>query len=244
MPPTTTLLNYLTQPNVELDRSQLKGGPNSLAVGCYDIEGVQPWRDFTREKVLECFGDILQATTSADLLYQPPPIPGHFRKLTNESCVEAILLKHNHVRVNCALAVAATRLKNRGLQVPISWAWGSLSHVEEDTRLRPDWAGIIHSENPPYANRVPGDTKQSKKWTSTMRGSKIWNDQEEFHKPLRQVLLYCIKVNSRMDISLPTRRHFSFAGQYQKSLLYRSQQIVHSVNMLRRCTIGLHPSPQ
>lgn len=113
-------------------------GPNSLAVGCYDIEGVQPWRDFTREKVLECFGDILQATTSADLLYQPPPIPEHFRKLINESCVEAILLKHNHVRVNCALAVAATRLENRGLQVPISWAWGSLSHVEEDTRLRPD----------------------------------------------------------------------------------------------------------
>lgn len=132
MPPTTTLLNYLTLPNVELDRNHLKGGPNPLAVGGYDVEGVQPWRDFTREKILECFGDILQANTSADLLYQPPPIPEHFRKITNEACVDAILLKHNHVKVNCALAVAATRLKNRGLQVPISWSWGSLSHVEEE----------------------------------------------------------------------------------------------------------------
>lgn len=197
MPPTTTLLNYLTRPNVELDPSQLKAGPNTLDVGNYDVEGVQPWRDFTRDKILECFGDILQANTSADLLYQPPPIPEHFRKITNESCVEAILLKHNHVRVNCALAVAATQLKNRELKLPISWSWGSLSHVEEDTRLGPDWAGTIHSTNPPYVNRVPGDTKQSKKWTSTMRGSDIGGDQEEFRKPLRQALLYCIKVNSR-----------------------------------------------
>lgn len=210
MPPTTTLLNYFTQPNAELDRSQLKAGPNSLAVGCYDIEGVQPQRDFTREKILECFIDILQANTSADLLYQPPQIPRHCRKLTNESCVEAILLKHNHVKVNCALAVVATRLKNRGLQVPISWARGSLSHVGEDTRLRPDWAGIIYLENPLYANRVPGDTKQSKKWTSTMRGSTIWNDQEEFHKPLRQALLYCIKVNSRYGYILTDAEAFDF----------------------------------
>ncbi len=210
MPPTTTLLNFLTRPNVDLDRSQLKTGPNTLDVGSYDIEGVQPWRDFTREKIIECFGDILQANIEAELLYQPPPIPEHFRKLTNESCVDAILLKHNHVRVNCALTVAATQLKNRGLQLPISWSWGSLSHVEEDTRLRPDWAGTIHSPNPPYVNRVPGDTKQSRKWTSTMRDSDVRSHQEEFLKPLRQVLLYCIKVNSRYGYIITDAEGFFF----------------------------------
>lgn len=92
IPPTTTLLNYLTRPNVELDRSHLKAGPNTLEVGNYDVEGVQPWRHFTREKILECFGDILQANTSADLLYQPPTIPKHFRNLMKESCVDTILL--------------------------------------------------------------------------------------------------------------------------------------------------------
>ena len=210
MPLTTTILDYLTQPNAELDRSHLKPGPNTLDVGTYEIEGVRPWNDFTREKILECFGEILQADTAAELLNQPPPIPEHFRRLTDESCVDAILLKHNHVRVNCALAVAATHLKNRGLQLPIFWSWGSLSHVEKDTRLRPDWAGTIHSPNPPYVNRVPGDTKQSKKWTSTMCESGVRGQREEFLKPLRQALLYCIKVNSRYGYIITDAEGFFF----------------------------------
>lgn len=210
MSSTTTLLNYLTRPNVELDQSQLKTGPNTLDVGSYNIEGIQSWRDFTRKKIIECFGDILQADTAAELLYQPPPIPEHFCKLTNKSCVDAILLKHNHVRVNCALTVAPTQLKNRGLQLPISWSWGSLSHVEEDTQLCPDWAGILHLPNPPYMNRVLSDTKQSRKWTSTMRNLDVRSYQEEFFKSLRQVLLYCIKVNSRYEYIITDAEEFFF----------------------------------
>jgi len=53
-----------------------------------------------------------------------------------------------------------------GLRLPISFSWGSLTYMQEDTRLRPDWAGTIHSGDPPYENRVPGDTKQSKKAVS------------------------------------------------------------------------------
>ncbi len=210
MPPTTTLLSYLNRPNFELNRTNLKTGPNTLAVGSHDIEGVRPWTDFTLGKILDCFGDVLQVATSPDRLYQPSPIPEHFRNLTDESCVDAILLKHNHVKVDCALQVAAARLKDHGLQLPISWSWGSLSSVEEDRRLRPDWAGTVHSQGPPYVNRVPGDTKQSKKWTSTMKDSTVRGYQEEFRKPLRQALLCCTKVNSRYGYIITDAEAFFF----------------------------------
>lgn len=58
-------------------------------------------------------------------------------------------------------------------------------------------SNTIQSGTLSYPNQVPGDTKQSKKWTSTMGSLQTSHDQEEFHKPLCQVLLYCIKVNSR-----------------------------------------------
>lgn len=154
-------------------------------------------RFYTREDLGMFWDTSFKQTLQLTCSIIHPQFPEHFRKITHKSCVDAILLKHNHVGVNCVFAMAATQLKNRGLQLPISWSWGTLSHVEEDTRLRPDWAGTIHSTNPPYMNRLPGDTKQSKKWTSTMRGSDSRNDQKEFRKPLGQALLYCIKVISR-----------------------------------------------
>lgn len=149
---------------------------------------------------MKCFGGILQLNFGAEYLHQPPLIDEPFRKLTNEACLEAILMKHNHVIVNCALKVAGTRLQNIGLQLPIFWSWGALSDVEEDLRLRHDWAGIVvnaQSPNPPYVNRVPGDTKQSHKWASMMCKPKFEENSEDFLNPLRRVLLYCVKVNSR-----------------------------------------------
>jgi hypothetical protein len=191
------LLEYLTRPNLEVNRTNLQPGPNSLSIGNYEVEGVQPWADFTLEKALDCFGDILRADIPSDQMHLPAPISQHHLNLTDESSVDAILKKHNHVIVDRSLQLAQPRLEGRGLHLPVSWSWGSLSHIEEDPRLRPDWAGTIHSGSPPYENRVPGDTKQSKKWRSTMKDSTSSSEQEEYWKPLRQVLLYCVRVNSR-----------------------------------------------
>ena len=189
-----TLLDYLTQPNPVLDRSNLQQGPNTSIGGSYEIEGVRPWTDFTIQNILECFGDVLTVNIPSDQLHQPPPIMEHHRRLTDEACVSAVLTKHNHVRVDCALQVASRRLRDRGLRLPISWSWGSLSDVQEDPRLRPDWAGTVHSGNVPYPNLVPGDTKQSAKWKSNMNTPR---QQEEFRKPFRQGLTYCVKLNTR-----------------------------------------------
>lgn len=189
-----TLLSYLTRPNPVLDRSNLQRGPNTSIGGSYEIEGVRPWPDFTFQKILVCFEDILKAEIT-EPLHQPPPISEHHRRLTDEACVTAILTQHNHVKVNCALQVTLYRLRDRGLR-SMSWSWGSLSDVQDDSRLRPDWAGTENSENVPYSNRVPGDTKQSAKWNTNMN-TNTPTVQEEFRKPLRQVLTYCVRLNTR-----------------------------------------------
>lgn len=192
-----TLHEYLGLPNPELDRTTLRPGTNTLPVGTYEIEGVQPWDDFTLETVLNCFGDILRRDFETEDLHYPPPLPQHHRRLTDESCVESILKKHNHTIIDRALELAQSRLDGRGLHLPISMSWGSLADVQEDRRLRPDWAGTIHTGLPPYENRVSGDTKPSSKWSSAMKDSASVSIQEEYWKPLRQLLLYCVRVNTR-----------------------------------------------
>jgi hypothetical protein len=160
MPP---LLEYLALPNPDVDRITLQPGTNSLPIGTYEVEGVQPWNDFTLEKIMNCFGDILMRDIPSEDLYYPPPIPQHHLKVTDESCVETILKKHNHIIIDRALQLAHPQLEGRGLRLPISTSWGSLAHLQENPRLRPGWAGTIHSGHPPYENRLPGDTKQSAK---------------------------------------------------------------------------------
>ncbi|OAL31657.1 hypothetical protein AYO20_08200 [Fonsecaea nubica] len=189
------LLQYLTSPNPEVDRTALQPGANTNPAGTYEIEGVQPWDDFTLNTIMNCYGDVLLRDVEAEDLYHPPPIPQYHLKLTDEECVGSIFKKHNHVIIDRALQLAQPHLGGRGLHLPISMSWGSLSYLQEDPRLRPDWAGTIHSGKPPFPNRVPGDTKLSAKWKSNMKDSPKTGAQDEYMKPLRQLLLYCIRVH-------------------------------------------------
>lgn len=193
----TTLEQYLCIPNPEVHRDGLRADPNTFPVGDYDVEGVEPWTDFSYETVMKCFDDILQTPIDDDQLHHPPPIHADHLALTDESSVEFILTKHNHTISRLCLRIAQSLLKDRGFRFPISWSRGSLSHVQEDPRLRPDWAVAVPSKKPPYEDRAPGDTKQSKKWNTAMKDSRNSHIQEEFQKPLRQIHLYCTRVNCR-----------------------------------------------
>ena len=195
--PSVNLLAYLTRPNPVLDRRNLSTGSNTVCITDIEPEGFVPWIDFTYETIRECYGDILNLNFSVEDLQEPPRILPYFSKLTDEACVTAILLKHNHIKVNCALEVAASKLANRGLQLPIYWSWGSLGRVRDDPRLRPDWAGTVGEDDPPHINRIPGDTKQSAKWSSELRNLENEGSQREFLQPLNQVLLYCTRARSR-----------------------------------------------
>lgn len=127
-----TLPEYLTKPNLEVNRTSLQSGPNSFSIGNYEVEGVQLWADFTLEKALDCFGDILRADIPGYQMHLPAPISKNDLSLTDESSVDAILKKHNHVIVDRALQLGHSRLEGRCLHLPVSWSWGSLSHIEED----------------------------------------------------------------------------------------------------------------
>jgi len=61
----------LTTQNPDVDRTSLRSGANTHPLGTYDIEGVQPWSDFTLEKILECFGDVLLCDMPIDDFHHP-----------------------------------------------------------------------------------------------------------------------------------------------------------------------------
>ncbi len=101
-----TLLEYLTSPNPDVDRTSLQPGRNTLPIGTYEIEDVQPWSDFNLETILECYGDILLRDFSEEDFYYPPPIRKQHIGLTGESSVDFIYKKHNHTIVDRALELA------------------------------------------------------------------------------------------------------------------------------------------
>ncbi len=101
-----TLLEYLTSPNPDVDRTSLQPGRNTLPIGTYEIEDVQPWSDFNLETILECYGDILLRDFSEEDFYYPPPIRKQHLGLTGESSVDFIYKKHNHTIVDRALELA------------------------------------------------------------------------------------------------------------------------------------------
>ncbi|KAL8745926.1 MAG: hypothetical protein Q9190_001987 [Brigantiaea leucoxantha] len=196
-----TILNYLTRQNLNLDRSYLPGGANTTLAGSHDIEGVRPWHDFTLANILACFGDVLEKTFPTEEFHKPSEVPHYLRVVT------ALLLKHNHVKVDCALRIASEHLQSRRPCLPVTWTWGSLGTLQYNPSLRPDWAGIYYSAGFPYLNLVPGDTKQSQKWNSNMD---VPASREEFKKPLRQVLTYCIEANSRYGYIITDRELYVF----------------------------------
>ncbi len=125
----STLLEYLTTPKLELDRTGLREGPNSFPVGDYDIEGVQPWADFTHETIIQCFGDILNQPLDEAQLMHPPPPAQHLLRLTNEDSVRFVLERHNHNIVERALEIAQELLRGRGFDFPVSWYPGLYSYI-------------------------------------------------------------------------------------------------------------------
>lgn len=196
-----------------MDRKTIQPGTNTLPIGTYEIEDVQPWNDFTLEKILDCFGDILLCDVPTEDLYNPPPIRKQHLKLTDESSVDSILKKHNHTIVDRALELVEPRLEGRGLRLPISMSWGSESHLQEDSRLRPDWAGTIGSGRAPYENRVPGDTKQSAKWRSTMKNLRWRVFKTNTGNRCGSNSFTASVPTQDMDISSQILRHCSSGGQ-------------------------------
>jgi hypothetical protein len=75
----------------------------------------------------------------------------------------------------------------------VSFTPGGFSRLATATRLRLDWAGIQVRGGCSDGHQVllPGDTKVSSKWHSGMEHDTRETHEEQFKRPLRQVVLYC-----------------------------------------------------
>lgn len=189
-----TLLEYLSTPNPDLDRTNVKSGTNSFNIDWEEVEETSDWEDFTYTNLVHDFGDILSTTYANELLDFPTTFRGLSRRMIDETTVHAMLLKHNHVLVSRALELASDSPSREGRKA-ISWALGS--HAPHEGAIYPDWAGVDKSESYPFKNRVPGDTKVSGKWRSRMKDSDAEQDYSEFRKPLRQVMHYAGQIGTR-----------------------------------------------
>ncbi|PYI08647.1 hypothetical protein BO78DRAFT_405621 [Aspergillus sclerotiicarbonarius CBS 121057] len=181
-----TLLNYLSTPDPDLDRSRVRKGPNTFNPAWDVIEETREWTDFTYPHMMEMLSEILNRNYDPNRLDMPPPLRGHVPCIVNESTVTAVLLKWQHVIVGRALDLASRRTNT------VSWSLGCYGPL---TDASSDWAGV-EPDLSSDINRIPGDTKVSGKWhTRLLRKSD--GHRKEFFKPLRQVNFYAQLANSR-----------------------------------------------
>ncbi|KAK2808550.1 hypothetical protein FQN50_004582 [Emmonsiellopsis sp. PD_5] len=188
----STLLDYLSTVDPDLDRKNVKKGRNSFNEEWDEVEGIQEWTDFTYENMLAMLGEILTLPYQPDQLFMPPPLRRATRLIVDEPTVSAVLLKWNHTIVDRALELASEKF-TEGMR-SISWALGVHAGLPGRTFF-PDWAGLELKANFPNS-RVPGDSKVSGKWSSAQLHGKA-SERYEFFKPLRQVIHYARLFNTR-----------------------------------------------
>ncbi|PGH08110.1 hypothetical protein AJ79_06110, partial [Helicocarpus griseus UAMH5409] len=107
------------------------------------------------------FGGVLETEFDAEQLDYPPQLRRGARLIVDETTVNSVLLKWNHVIVNRALDLFSNVLGDNGMAM--AWALGAHARAT-DRAIFPDWAGIDSNSVFPAENRVPGDTKVSGKW--------------------------------------------------------------------------------
>lgn len=72
-----TLLDYLSQPNLQIDSTSLLPGSNREVDVAVEINGTEPWPEFSYDNVMRCFGDILTVNLPENRFVRPPAIRPH-----------------------------------------------------------------------------------------------------------------------------------------------------------------------
>ena len=199
-----SLFNYLCSSLPSLDRQNLSSGSNTDNILYPPVEGLTPWSEFNWQTIDACFQPVLDAEFPIHWLTQVPPLQPCFHELRDETSVALIMQYYVQTSVCTALELArhviSTNARTPAVPTltsfPVTWALGSASELPGRTQFRPDYAGVTSMVNQPYPKLsvLPGDTKQSRKW-STLHGISLHN--RELMKPFEQALFYAIAVSSR-----------------------------------------------
>ncbi|KAF3481305.1 uncharacterized protein GIQ15_04064 [Arthroderma uncinatum] len=185
-----TLLDYLTERNPDVNNdNSLKGAP-TYQEHLSKIE-LQDWPDFTIETLMACYGHVLERDFDATFPEISPPISLLERMIFNEDSLDHLLSRSIVPAVSVGLQVAWDLCYPGHEEEVIDITRGGRAILRANARndaenaIFPDWAGVQKIENPNgFANRCPGDTKLSTKWSSKKK------DAPSYKWPFAQVLKY------------------------------------------------------
>ncbi|CAD6578640.1 MAG: hypothetical protein ASARMPRED_008790 [Alectoria sarmentosa] len=204
------LLNYLKVKNPILVSDTCRGGENTCSIAnTYLVPGrIGKWEDFDYDSLRSIYGGALHRVLTREFFCQDfsniPLVP--FCQVSDEDCLEALLIKWNQSVVSEALSVTQQHLYRSQTHEDIYMARGGQAHFPG--QFRPDWAGIQkctldpnkNSDDKKPNNILPGDTKLGTKWSSRDIVSgpvQIEYSKVNWLRPLNQVYTYCVRSNAR-----------------------------------------------
>ncbi|PGG97275.1 hypothetical protein AJ79_09261 [Helicocarpus griseus UAMH5409] len=192
-----TLLDYLTEPNPELDSDNALKGPPTFHEVRSEIVPV-PWTDFTLETLLACYGDVLKRRYKEPFPPCSPTLTSIERDIWDEDSFEHLISRAIVPQVNVSLgftdnkkSINMTRGGRAKMGATTQEVTDSTQAGDQSSKAKifPDWAGAAKAKDPQtgYVNRCPGETKLAEKWTSDT------DRQKDFYLwPLAQVVIYCV----------------------------------------------------
>ena len=189
---TTTLLEYLTLPNPELDCTESSTGANTYNAKWDPITGLEDWADFNYENLMQSYGHVLLEQVPS-LPETSPPLTKLARKIVTEKTFEGVLERAVMPNVSAALRVAwPLCYSNHDPEDIAEIGRGDLARrgiTDTDDRYYPDWAGVREDETTDfgYKNLCPGETKLASKWISSKEGRR----RPDYASPFAQVQTYC-----------------------------------------------------
>ena len=214
--PRQTLLNYLRTPDPTVNGDRCPKGGNTTQ-STYDTpREVLEWKEFEYETLNRIYGgrlcDILNETFNLVDHTNIPDFP--FCRYYDEDSFQGLLVKWNWSVVNEALAKSQPLLLQardhvymvKGGQAPSPKA--KAEKKEKKRGWKPDWgcvvgdsgAIIVPGDEDSEPSLLPGDSKVSKKWSSSMiepgRVQNRWGSKN-WLSPLRQIYSYCLSHNRR-----------------------------------------------
>lgn len=187
----TTLLNYLTLPNPELNCSNSLMGTNTLNARWDPITGLEDWPDFNYDSLLHSYGHILH-TRVTSLPAISPPLTELEKEIFTETTFETVLIRDIMPQVSAALRVAWPLLYyNNGDDIAdiSKGAKARRGTAGGDDQYHADWAGIRRSMTTDfgYKNLCPGETKLASKWGTSKEG----RGRRDYLSPFNQIQTYC-----------------------------------------------------
>ena len=248
-----TLLKYLRTPDPTVNGDRCPKGGNTTQ-STYDTpREVLEWEEFGYETLTRIYGgrlcDILNQTFDLVDFTNIPDFP--FCRYYDEDSFQSLLVKWNLSVVTEALAKSQPlllRARDHVYMVKGGQAPSPKAKAEEKKKRgwKPDWGCTVGDSGPTIApgdedsepSLLPGDSKVSKKWSSSLiepgRVQNRWGSKN-WLSPLRQIYSYCLSNNRRYGYLITDIELVVVRVRLNRKTEQTAQVIYSDTDSLREC---------